>query len=97
MAQIRMRADALIGANHFDPQSVRNISDEVTTRWQNLVSFAEERHRLAQAAVRFFKTAEHVSYFLCYKSAFRLPSDFRFILQPFFILHARPLYTNIRG
>jgi hypothetical protein len=61
MAQIRMRADGLIGANHFDPQSVRNISDEVTTRWQNLVSIAEERHRLAQAAVRFFKTAEHVS------------------------------------
>ncbi|XP_059472379.1 kalirin isoform X2 [Neocloeon triangulifer] len=60
MAQIRMRADALIGANHFDPQSVRNISDEVTTRWQNLVSIAEERHRLAQAAVRFFKTAENV-------------------------------------
>ncbi|CAB3378546.1 Hypothetical predicted protein [Cloeon dipterum] len=60
MAQIRMRADALISANHFDPPSVRNIADEVTSRWQNLVSIAEERHRLAQAAVRFFKTAEHV-------------------------------------
>lgn len=78
MAQIRMRADALIGANHFDPQSVRNISDEVTTRWQNLVSIAEERHRLAQAAVRFFKTAEHVSF--CSNNSvyiFQLPSDFQ--------------------
>jgi hypothetical protein len=85
MAQIRMRADALIGANHFDPQSVRNISDEVTTRWQNLVSFAEERHRLAQAAVRFFKTAEHVSYFLSYKSASQLPSDFVSFCNRYFI------------
>ncbi|KAF4519123.1 hypothetical protein B566_EDAN007396 [Ephemera danica] len=60
MVQVRMRAEALVGANHYDPQSVRAVSDDVTTRWQGLVSTAEERHRLAQAAVRFFKTAEQV-------------------------------------
>jgi hypothetical protein len=67
MVQVRMRAEALVGANHYDPQSVRAISDDVTTRWQGLVSTAEERHRLAQAAVRFFKTAEQVGLFSKYK------------------------------
>lgn len=61
MVQVRMRAEALVGANHYDPQSVRAVSEDVTTRWQGLVSIAEERHRLAQAAVRFFKTAEQVN------------------------------------
>ncbi|XP_037034473.1 kalirin isoform X5 [Bradysia coprophila] len=58
--QVKYRADALINANHYDPQSIREISDEVTKKWQLLVTCAEERHRLVTASMNFYKTAEQV-------------------------------------
>ena len=59
--QVKHRADALISANHYDPQSVREIAEEVTKRWQQLVTYAEERHKLVTAGISFYKTAEQVS------------------------------------
>lgn len=58
--QVKYRADALINANHYDPQSIRDISDEVTKKWQLLVTCAEERHKLVTASMNFYKTAETV-------------------------------------
>ncbi|XP_068142683.1 LOW QUALITY PROTEIN: triple functional domain protein [Drosophila tropicalis] len=58
--QVKYRADALINANHYDPQSIRDISDDVTKKWQQLVTYAEERHKLVTASMNFFKTAEQV-------------------------------------
>lgn len=58
--QVKHRADALINGNHFDPQSIRDISEEVTKRWQQLVTCAEERHKLVTASLNFYKTAEQV-------------------------------------
>ncbi|XP_076272417.1 trio Rho guanine nucleotide exchange factor isoform X4 [Rhynchophorus ferrugineus] len=58
--QVRYRADALINGNHYDPQSIRDISEEVTKRWQQLVTCAEERHKLVTASLNFHKTAEQV-------------------------------------
>lgn len=58
--QVKYRADALINGNHYDPQSIRDISEEVTKRWQQLVSCAEERHKLVTASLNFYKTAEQV-------------------------------------
>ncbi|XP_024083955.1 triple functional domain protein isoform X2 [Cimex lectularius] len=58
--QVKHRADALITANHYDPASVRQISEEVTKRWQQLVTCAEERHKLVTASLNFYKTAEQV-------------------------------------
>jgi triple functional domain protein len=58
---VKHRADALISANHYDPQSVREIAEEVTKRWQQLVTCAEERHKLVTASINFYKTAEQVS------------------------------------
>ncbi|KAH0808594.1 hypothetical protein GEV33_014197 [Tenebrio molitor] len=58
--QVKYRADALINANHYDPQSIREISEEVTKRWQQLVTCAEERHKLVTASLNFYKTAEQV-------------------------------------
>lgn len=58
--QVRYRADALINANHYDPQGIREISEEVTKRWQQLVTCAEERHKLVTASLNFYKTAEQV-------------------------------------
>ncbi|XP_039965934.1 triple functional domain protein [Bactrocera tryoni] len=58
--QVKYRADALINANHYDPQSIREISDDVTKKWQQLVTYAEERHKLVTASMNFYKTAEQV-------------------------------------
>lgn len=59
--QVKHRAESLISANHYDPQSVREIAEEVTKRWQQLVTSAEERHKLVTASLNFYKTAEQVS------------------------------------
>ncbi|XP_034658717.1 triple functional domain protein isoform X1 [Drosophila subobscura] len=58
--QVKYRADALINAKHYDPQSIREISDDVTKKWQQLVTYAEERHKLVTASINFYKTAEQV-------------------------------------
>lgn len=58
--QVKYRADSLINGNHYDPQSIREISEEVTKRWQQLVTCAEERHKLVTASLNFYKTAEQV-------------------------------------
>lgn len=34
---------------------------EVTKRWQQLVTCAEERHKLVTASLNFYKTAEQVN------------------------------------
>ena len=57
---VKYRADALINTNHYDPQSIREISEEVTKKWQQLVTCAEERHKLVTASLNFYKTAEQV-------------------------------------
>uniref|UniRef100_W4VRC9 Putative triple functional domain ptprf n=1 Tax=Corethrella appendiculata TaxID=1370023 RepID=W4VRC9_9DIPT len=58
--QVKYRADALIKANHYDPQTIKDIADEVIKKWQKLVTCAEERHKLNTASSNFFKTAEQV-------------------------------------
>ncbi|KAK6627027.1 hypothetical protein RUM44_009504 [Polyplax serrata] len=58
--QIKHRSEALINANHYDPNSIREIAEEVTKRWQQLVTCAEERHKLVMASSNFYKTAEQV-------------------------------------
>ena len=57
---VRQRAETLLQTNHFDPASVKDIADSVTNRWQNLVTRAEERHKLVTASLNFYKTAEQV-------------------------------------
>lgn len=57
---VRQRAESLLNANHYDPKSVKEIADSVTTRWQQLVTRAEERHKLVTASLNFYKTAQQV-------------------------------------
>ena len=45
-------------------QSLAEIIDGVTRKWQNLVQCAEERHKLVTASLNFYKTAEQVIIFL---------------------------------
>lgn len=57
---MRQRAETLLSNNHYDPKRVKEVSDGVTSRWQDLVTRAEERHKLVTASLNFFKTAEQV-------------------------------------
>ena len=59
---VRQRAETLLTNNHYDPESVREIADGVTSRWQQLVTRAEERHKLVTASLNFYKTAEQVKH-----------------------------------
>lgn len=40
---------------------------EVTKRWQQLVTCAEERHKLVTASLNFYKTAEQVYIYIIFK------------------------------
>lgn len=44
-------------------QTLTDIVDFVTRKWQNLVECAEERHKLVTASLNFYKTAEQVFFF----------------------------------
>ena len=57
---VRQHAETLLTNNHYDPKAVKEISDGVTSRWQGLVTRAEERHKLVTASLNFYKTAEQV-------------------------------------
>ncbi|XP_034255517.1 kalirin isoform X2 [Thrips palmi] len=58
--QVKQRAESLVNNNHYEPQSIRDMAEEVTQRWQQLVTCAEERHKLVTASLNFYKTAEQV-------------------------------------
>ncbi|XP_054168733.1 triple functional domain protein-like [Oppia nitens] len=58
--QLQQKAESLIQGNHFNPDMIRNIATEVATRWQQLMSHAEDRHKLVMASLNFFKTADQV-------------------------------------
>jgi len=59
-------AESLVAANHYDSTTVKEMALEVTKRWQQLVTCAEERHKLVTASLNFYKTAEQVNQFLIY-------------------------------
>lgn len=58
--QVKYRADALISANHYNPEIILNVADDVTKKWQQLVTCAEERHKLVTASINFYKTVDQV-------------------------------------
>ncbi|XP_076313108.1 LOW QUALITY PROTEIN: triple functional domain protein-like [Tachypleus tridentatus] len=58
--QVQQRAEMLIQSNHYDPRTIREISDQVGKRWHMLMSHAEDRHKLAVTSISFYKTIEQV-------------------------------------
>lgn len=61
--QVKQLAESLVAANHYDSTTVKEMAVEVTKRWQQLVTSAEERHKLVTASLNFYKTAESVFVF----------------------------------
>lgn len=59
--QVNLKAEALVGGSHYDAPGIRKISDDVSTRWHQLVGSADERNKLFNNALSFYKTAEQVN------------------------------------
>ncbi|KAG8197116.1 hypothetical protein JTE90_004375 [Oedothorax gibbosus] len=57
---VQQRAESLIQANHYDPANVRAICDEVNSSWHQLMTHAEDRHKLSTASFNFYKTVTQV-------------------------------------
>ncbi|XP_050733039.1 triple functional domain protein-like isoform X4 [Eriocheir sinensis] len=60
VVQIRQRSSALLMAKHYSPEQVMEIETNVTKKWEKLVTCAEDRYKLVQASITFYKTAEQV-------------------------------------
>ncbi|XP_018907690.2 triple functional domain protein isoform X1 [Bemisia tabaci] len=58
--EVKHQAETLITNNHYDPGFIRETAESVTKQWQQLVTSAEERHKLVMASLNFYKTAEQV-------------------------------------
>ena len=58
--QVNLKAEALVGGHHYDAPGIKKISDEVASRWLQLIHAAEERNKLFTTALSFYKTAEQV-------------------------------------
>jgi hypothetical protein len=53
-----------VGGTHFDAASIKKISDDVSTRWHQLITAADDRHKLFNNALSFYKTAEQVCIYI---------------------------------
>ncbi|UYV76151.1 TRIO [Cordylochernes scorpioides] len=58
--QFQQRAEALLQSGHYDRQTISRLAEEVSARWHQLMSHAEDRHKLATASLNFYKTADQV-------------------------------------
>ncbi|OTF81235.1 Divergent CRAL/TRIO, RhoGEF and Spectrin repeat containing protein, partial [Euroglyphus maynei] len=57
---LHQKADSLIQCGHYNSAAIEQISNELSKRWQNLMTHAEDRHKLVLASINFFKTIEQV-------------------------------------
>jgi len=62
---IRDKAEQMLATEHYDPQRVRALVEDVLQRWRRLFGLAEERHKLLTAAVTYYKMLKQVLRFSC--------------------------------
>lgn len=58
--QFKQRAQALIHADYFEEDSINQITGEVETMWQQLMTHADDRAKLIKGAIYFYKTSDKV-------------------------------------
>lgn len=59
--EVQQRAEKLIKDGHFDPDAIWSCADNMSRRWQHLMSKSEERRKVVTASYSFFKSAEQVT------------------------------------
>ncbi|CAI5690100.1 unnamed protein product [Oreochromis niloticus] len=58
--QVQQKAEALLQANHYDMDMIRDCAESVASHWQQLMLKMEDRLKLVNASVAFYKTSEQV-------------------------------------
>ncbi|KAK2561484.1 Kalirin [Acropora cervicornis] len=58
--EVKQRAEKLIKDGHFDPEAIWNCAENMSRRWQQLMTKSEERRKVVTASYSFFKSAEQV-------------------------------------
>ena len=59
--QLQQRAESMIQHRHFNSEGIRRIAIEVSNCWQQLMTHAEDRHKLVVASLNFYKTVQQVT------------------------------------
>lgn len=52
----------LLQAGHYDADAIRECAEKVALHWQQLMLKMEDRLKLVNASVAFYKTSEQVSW-----------------------------------
>uniref|UniRef100_A0A8C9R172 Trio Rho guanine nucleotide exchange factor a n=1 Tax=Scleropages formosus TaxID=113540 RepID=A0A8C9R172_SCLFO len=58
--QVQQKAEAMLQANHYDMDLIRECAENVASHWQQLMLKMEDRLKLVNASVAFYKTSEQV-------------------------------------
>lgn len=58
--QVQQKAEAMLQANHYDMDMIRECAEKVASHWQQLMLKMEDRLKLVNASVAFYKTSEQV-------------------------------------
>ncbi|XP_048086271.1 triple functional domain protein isoform X5 [Alosa alosa] len=58
--QVQQKAEGLLQANHYDMDMIRDCAENVASHWQQLMLKMEDRLKLVNASVAFYKTSEQV-------------------------------------
>uniref|UniRef100_A0AAY4EB72 non-specific serine/threonine protein kinase n=1 Tax=Denticeps clupeoides TaxID=299321 RepID=A0AAY4EB72_9TELE len=58
--QVQQKAELMLQAGHYDPEAIRSCAEKVAMHWQQLMLKMEDRLKLVNASVAFYKTSEQV-------------------------------------
>uniref|UniRef100_S4R977 Trio Rho guanine nucleotide exchange factor n=1 Tax=Petromyzon marinus TaxID=7757 RepID=S4R977_PETMA len=58
--QVQQKAESLLGSVHYAPDTIRECAERVAAHWQQLMLKMEDRLKLVNASVAFYKTSEQV-------------------------------------
>ncbi|XP_069080745.1 kalirin isoform X3 [Pleurodeles waltl] len=58
--QVQQKAEVLLQAGHYDGEAIRECAEKVALHWQQLMLKMEDRLKLVNASVAFYKTSEQV-------------------------------------
>ncbi|KAF5899803.1 triple functional domain protein-like isoform X3, partial [Clarias magur] len=58
--QVQQKAESMLQAAHYDAETIRECAEKVASHWQQLMLKMEDRLKLVNASVAFYKTSEQV-------------------------------------
>lgn len=90
--QVQQKAEAMLQANHYDMDMIRECAEKVASHWQQLMLKMEDRLKLVNASVAFYKTSEQVQ--KCYVSCVSLGKFFSAVSKKISWLYLI-MFTNL--